>query len=60
LTVIRKRLGIRQQLEHLWSEHEEALLNMARVLVLYYSTYGHIETMAHAVAEGAREAGAGC
>jgi NAD(P)H dehydrogenase (quinone) len=31
---------------------------MARVLVLYYSTYGHIETMANAVAEGARSAGA--
>lgn len=31
---------------------------MARVLVLYYSSYGHIETMAGAVAEGAREAGA--
>lgn len=31
---------------------------MAKVLVLYYSTYGHIETMAHAVARGAREAGA--
>ena len=31
---------------------------MARVLVLYYSTYGHIETMADAVAEGARQAGA--
>ena len=27
---------------------------MARVLVLYYSMYGHVETMAHAVAEGAR------
>ncbi|MFC7734349.1 NAD(P)H:quinone oxidoreductase [Roseomonas sp. GCM10028921] len=27
---------------------------MARVLVLYYSSYGHIEAMAHAVAEGAR------
>ena len=27
---------------------------MAKVLVLYYSTYGHIETMAGAVAEGAR------
>jgi len=26
---------------------------MAKVLVLYYSTYGHIETMAYAVAEGA-------
>jgi NAD(P)H dehydrogenase (quinone) len=31
---------------------------MARVLVLYYSAYGHIERMANAVAEGAREAGA--
>lgn len=27
---------------------------MAKILVLYYSTYGHIETMAQAVAEGAR------
>ena len=31
---------------------------MPKVLVLYYSSYGHIETMAHAVAEGARNAGA--
>lgn len=31
---------------------------MTRVLVLYYSAYGHIETMAQAVAEGARAAGA--
>ena len=31
---------------------------MAKVLVLYYSAYGHIETMAEAVAEGARTAGA--
>jgi NAD(P)H dehydrogenase (quinone) len=31
---------------------------MTKVLVLYYSSYGHIETMAQAVAEGAREAGA--
>ena len=31
---------------------------MPKVLVLYYSSYGHIETMAKAVAEGAREAGA--
>ena len=28
---------------------------MAKVLVLYYSMYGHIERMAEAVAEGARE-----
>lgn len=31
---------------------------MAKVLVLYYSFYGHIEKMAEAVAEGARAAGA--
>ena len=31
---------------------------MAKVLVLYYSMYGHVETMAAAVAEGARSAGA--
>ena len=31
---------------------------MPKVLVLYYSAYGHIETMAGAVAEGARQAGA--
>jgi NAD(P)H dehydrogenase (quinone) len=31
---------------------------VTKVLVLYYSSYGHIETMAAAVAEGAREAGA--
>jgi NAD(P)H dehydrogenase (quinone) len=33
-------------------------LALPKVLVLYYSTYGHIETMAAAVAEGARSAGA--
>lgn len=27
---------------------------MTKVLVLYHSTYGHVEAMAHAVAEGAR------
>ena len=31
---------------------------MSKVLVLYYSSYGHIEAMAQAVAEGARAAGA--
>src|ERR1700756_4252946 len=30
---------------------------MAKVLVLYYSAYGHIEAMANAVAQGVREAG---
>lgn len=28
---------------------------MTKILVLYYSSYGHIETMAQAVAEGARQ-----
>ena len=31
---------------------------MSKVLVLYYSSYGHLETMASAVAEDARSAGA--
>ena len=31
---------------------------MTKILVLYYSSYGHIEQMADAVAEGARAAGA--
>ena len=31
---------------------------MSKVLVLYYSAYGHIEAMANALAEGARQTGA--
>jgi NAD(P)H dehydrogenase (quinone) len=31
---------------------------MAKVLVLYYSSYGHMETMANAAAEGAKSGGA--
>ncbi len=31
---------------------------MTKVLVLYYSSWGHVEQMAEAAAEGAREAGA--
>jgi len=31
---------------------------MAQVLVLHYSSFGHVETLAYAVAEGAREAAA--
>lgn len=31
---------------------------MTKVLVLYYSSYGHIETMAGAIAEGVRDAAA--
>lgn len=31
---------------------------MAKVLVLYYSSYGHVETLAHEIAAGAAAAGA--
>ncbi len=31
---------------------------MTKILVLYYSSYGHVETMAHAVAEGVQAGGA--
>lgn len=31
---------------------------MSKVLVLYYSSYGHVEAMANAIAEGARQVGA--
>ena len=31
---------------------------MTKVLILYYSSYGHMEQMAYAAAEGVREAGA--
>ena len=31
---------------------------MSKVLVLYYSSYGHVEALADAVAEGARSTGA--
>jgi NAD(P)H dehydrogenase (quinone) len=43
-------------LEDLTSNQRKTI--MAKVLVLYYSAYGHIEAMANAVAEGARKAGA--
>ncbi len=33
---------------------------MARILVLYYSSYGHVAQMADAVADGVREAGHEC
>jgi NAD(P)H dehydrogenase (quinone) len=36
----------------------KGVLIMTRILILYYSAYGHIETMASAIAEGARESGA--
>lgn len=39
-------------------QQEKETKKMAKVLVLYYSSYGHIEQMAYAVAEGARAEGA--
>lgn len=38
--------------------HSNGASKMTKVLVLYYSSYGHIETMAGSIAEGARSAGA--
>src|SRR5258705_10859772 len=38
--------------------HPNSRIPMAKILVLYFSSYGHVETMAKAVAEGARSAGA--
>ncbi|MEQ8164622.1 MAG: NAD(P)H:quinone oxidoreductase, partial [Alphaproteobacteria bacterium] len=32
---------------------------MTKILVLYHSSYGHVEIMARAVAEGAASTGAG-
>jgi NAD(P)H dehydrogenase (quinone) len=40
-----------------WSAANDRGKIMSKVLVLYYSSYGHIEAIANAVAEGAREAG---
>ncbi len=31
---------------------------MAKILVLYYSSYGHVDSLAQAIADGVREAGA--
>jgi NAD(P)H dehydrogenase (quinone) len=31
---------------------------VAKILILYYSSYGHVEALAHAVADGARSTGA--
>jgi NAD(P)H dehydrogenase (quinone) len=44
-------------LEHSHRKQTEET-EVSKVLVLYYSAYGHIEAMANAVAEGARAAGA--
>ena len=38
--------------------HKPTEKTMAKILVLYYSSWGHMEKMAKAAAEGAREAGA--
>jgi NAD(P)H dehydrogenase (quinone) len=39
------------------ADHLQGGNRMSRILVLYYSSYGHIEQLADAVAAGAREAG---
>jgi len=39
-------------------QHLVEFLPVTKILVLYYSAYGHIEQMAEAVAQGARAAGA--
>jgi NAD(P)H dehydrogenase (quinone) len=44
--------------KHAITAERKQEIMMAKILVLYYSTYGHIETMANAVADGARGAGA--
>jgi NAD(P)H dehydrogenase (quinone) len=33
-------------------------MKMAKILVLYYSSYGHVDALAQAIADGARDAGA--
>jgi NAD(P)H dehydrogenase (quinone) len=37
-----------------FNQTQKTKSTMTKILVLYYSTYGHVETLAHAVAEGAR------
>ncbi|GAN96471.1 tryptophan repressor TrpR binding protein WrbA/NAD(P)H:quinone oxidoreductase [Komagataeibacter europaeus NBRC 3261] len=49
-------MGFLNSLKTLFSSPEKDV-KMPKVLVLYYSSYGHIETMANAIAEGVREAG---
>src|SRR6267378_5694881 len=43
---------------HFSAKFDNQEIAMSKVLILYYSTYGHVEKMAAAVATGAREAGA--
>jgi NAD(P)H dehydrogenase (quinone) len=40
------------------NQPKESVMYQSKVLVLYYSSYGHMEAMANAVAEGARSTGA--
>ena len=40
------------------NSRQQKAMKMTKVLVLYYSSWGHIEAMANAAAEGARSAGA--
>src|SRR5260221_13309329 len=43
---------------HFPAKFDNQEIAMSKVLILYYSTYGHVEKLAGAVATGAREAGA--
>src|SRR5207245_2629536 len=40
------------------AQKQQQGVRMSKILVLYYSSYGHVEALAAAVAEGARSAGA--
>jgi len=52
-----RRIAAKLQTQQVHEQQKETK-KMAKVLVLYYSSYGHIEQMAYAVAEGAKAEGA--
>eukprot|EP01133_Synstelium_polycarpum_P028338 gene28338-34361_t len=51
-------LNLTALLNHSNNRIKHGVVTMSRLLVLYYSSYGHIEEIAQAIAEGARIAGA--
>lgn len=54
-----KHIGRLQPIQILFpSKFDHKETQLSKVLILYYSTYGHVEKLASAVAAGAREAGA--
>ena len=52
-----RRIAAKLQSQQVHEQQKETK-KMAKVLILYYSSYGHIEQMAYAVAEGAKAEGA--